>query len=122
RPSSSKHREPAGVPVPERCFITTPIYYVNDRPHIGHTYTTVLADVIARHHKMMGQEVYFLTGTDEHGQKIEKTAAARGISPQQLADEVMPNFRNLWARMGLTHDYFVRTTDARHKEVIQARF
>ena len=106
----------------QRFYITTPIYYVNDKPHIGHTYTTVLADVIARHHKMMGQEVYFLTGTDEHGQKIEKTAAARGISPQQLADEVMPNFRNLWARMGLTHDYFVRTTDARHKEVIQARF
>jgi methionyl-tRNA synthetase len=108
--------------VSQRFYITTPIYYVNDKPHIGHTYTTVLADVIARHHKMMGQEVYFLTGTDEHGQKIEKTAAARGISPQQLADEVMPNFRNLWARMGLTHDYFVRTTDARHKEVIQARF
>ena len=106
----------------KRFYITTPIYYVNDKPHIGHTYTTVLADVLARHHRMMGEEVYFLTGTDEHGQKIEKTAAARGITPQQLADEVMPNFENLWKRMGLTNDYFVRTTDAQHKAVIQERF
>jgi methionyl-tRNA synthetase len=108
--------------VSRRFYITTPIYYVNDRPHIGHTYTTVLADVIARHRRMMGQEVYFLTGTDEHGQKIEKTAAARGISPKALADEVMPNFKHLWTRMGLTHDYFVRTTDPQHKAVIQERF
>jgi methionyl-tRNA synthetase len=108
--------------VAKRFYITTPIYYVNDKPHIGHTYTTVLADVLARHHRMAGEEVYFLTGTDEHGQKIEKTAAARGITPQQLADEVMPNFENLWKRMGLTNDYFVRTTDAQHKAVIQERF
>ena len=106
----------------ERCYITTPIYYVNDRPHIGHTYTTVLADVIARHRRMMGQEVFFLTGTDEHGQKIEKTAAARGITPKALADEVVPNFENLWKRMGLTHDHFVRTTHAQHKDVVQERF
>ena len=105
-----------------RFYITTPIYYVNDRPHIGHTYTTVLADVIARHRRMMGEEVYFLTGTDEHGQKIEKTAAARGITPKALADEVVPNFRDLWARMGISNDYFVRTTDAQHKAVIQDRF
>lgn len=108
--------------MPKRFYITTPIYYVNDKPHIGHTYTTVLADVLARHHRMMGEEVYFLTGTDEHGQKIEKTAAARGITPQQLADEVMPNFENLWKRMGLTNDFFVRTTHARHKAVVQERF
>lgn len=106
----------------ERCYITTPIYYVNDRPHIGHTYTTVLADVMARHRRMMGEEVYFLTGTDEHGQKIEKAAAARGITPLQLADEVVPNFENLWKRMELTHDHFVRTTHAEHKEAVQARF
>ena len=105
-----------------RFYITTPIYYVNDKPHIGHTYTTVLADVIARHRRMMGEEVYFLTGTDEHGQKIEKTAAARGMSPKALADEVMPNFQKLWERMEITHDYFVRTTDAQHKAVIQERF
>ena len=108
--------------MPQRFYITTPIYYVNDKPHIGHTYTTVLADVIARHRRMMGQDVYFLTGTDEHGQKIEKTAAARGITPKALADEVMPNFLNLWKTMGITNDYFVRTTDAQHKGVIQERF
>jgi methionyl-tRNA synthetase len=108
--------------VPQRFYVTTPIYYVNDKPHIGHTYTTVLADVIARHRRMMGEEVYFLTGTDEHGQKIEKTAAARGMTPRALADEVMPNFENLWKRMGITHDHFVRTTDAEHKAVVQQRF
>jgi methionyl-tRNA synthetase len=119
---SSDTLESLEFPVPKRFYITTPIYYVNDKPHIGHTYTTVLADVLARHHRMMGEEVYFLTGTDEHGQKIEKTAAARGITPQQLADEVMPNFENLWKRMGLTNDFFVRTTHARHKAVVQERF
>jgi len=108
--------------VSQRFYVTTPIYYVNDKPHIGHTYTTVLADVIARHRRMMGQDVYFLTGTDEHGQKIEKTAAARGITPKALADEVMPNFRDLWTRMEITHDHFMRTTDAQHKAVVQERF
>jgi methionyl-tRNA synthetase len=103
-------------------YVTTPIYYVNDKPHIGHTYTTVLADVLARHHRMLGEDVYFLTGTDEHGQKIEKTAASRGITPQQLVDEVAPNFENLWKQMGLTVDYFVRTTHAQHKATVQARF
>ncbi len=103
-------------------YVTTPIYYVNDKPHIGHTYTTVLADVLARHHRMLGERVYFLTGTDEHGQKIEKTAAGRGITPQQLVDEVVPNFENLWQQMGLTVDHFVRTTHAAHKAVVQARF
>jgi methionyl-tRNA synthetase len=108
--------------VSQRFYITTPIYYVNDKPHIGHTYTTVLADVIARHQRMSGRETYFLTGTDEHGQKIEKTAAGRGITPKALADEVMPNFRDLWVRMGITNDHFVRTTDAQHKAVVQERF
>jgi methionyl-tRNA synthetase len=108
--------------VPKRFYITTPIYYVNDRPHIGHTYTTVLADVISRHHRMMGEEVYFLTGTDEHGQKIEKTAASRGITPRQLVDEVSPNFRTLWEQMGISNDHFVRTTDAEHRATVQARF
>jgi len=108
--------------VPSRCYITTPIYYVNDKPHIGHTYTTVLADVMARHRRMMGEEVYFLTGTDEHGQKIEKAAAARGITPKALADEVVPNFESLWKRMELTNDHFVRTTHPGHKAVVQAKF
>jgi methionyl-tRNA synthetase len=103
-------------------YLTTPIYYVNDRPHIGHVYTTVLADVAARFHRMLGEEVCFLTGTDEHGQKVEKAAAARGITPKALADEVVQNYYDVFARMGFTHDRFIRTTDADHREVVQARF
>jgi methionyl-tRNA synthetase len=103
-------------------YLTTPIYYVNDRPHIGHTYTTVLADVIARARRMMGERVDFLTGTDEHGQKVEKAAAARGIAPKALADEVVANYTELWKRMGMTHFRFIRTTDEDHRKVVQARF
>jgi len=99
-------------------YITTPIYYVNDRPHIGHTYTTVLADVIARFHRMMGEDVAFLTGTDEHGQKVEKAAAARGITPKALADEVVANYTELWKRMDITHFRFIRTTDEDHRKVV----
>lgn len=103
-------------------YITTPIYYVNDRPHIGHTYTTVLADVIARFHRMRGEQVFFLTGTDEHGQKVEKAAAARGIAPKQLADEVVANYTELWKAMGMTHFRFIRTTDEDHKAQVQRLF
>ena len=103
-------------------YVTTPIYYVNDRPHIGHTYTTVLADVIARFHRMRGETVYFLTGTDEHGQKVEKAAAARGITPKQLADEVVANYTELWKQMGMTHFRFIRTTDEDHKAQVQRLF
>ncbi|MBP1772061.1 MAG: metG2 [Holophagaceae bacterium] len=103
-------------------YLTTPIYYVNDRPHIGHTYTTVLADVIARFHRMRGEDVFFLTGTDEHGQKVEKAAAARGITPKQLADEVVANYTELWKAMGMTHFRFIRTTDADHREQVQRLF
>lgn len=103
-------------------YVTTPIYYVNDRPHIGHTYTTVLADAIARFHRQMGEPVRFLTGTDEHGQKVEKAAAARGIGPKALADEVVANYTELFQRMGMTHDRFIRTTDADHRETVQGWF
>jgi len=103
-------------------YVTTPIYYVNDRPHIGHTYTTVLADVIARYHRMRGEQVYFLTGTDEHGQKVEKAAAARGITPKQLADEVVANYTELWKQMGMTHFRFIRTTDQDHRDQVQRLF
>lgn len=103
-------------------YVTTPIYYVNDRPHIGHTYTTVLADVIARFHRMRGEQVYFLTGTDEHGQKVEKAAAARSITPKQLADEVVANYTELWKQMGMTHFRFIRTTDEDHKAQVQRLF
>ena len=108
--------------MPKPFYLTTPIYYVNDRPHIGHTYTTVLADVIARFHRMRGEQVYFLTGTDEHGQKVEKAAAARGITPKELANEVVANYTELWKRMGMTHFRFIRTTDEDHKAQVQRLF
>ncbi len=100
-------------------YITTPIYYVNARPHIGHTYTTVVTDAIARRRRALGQQVWFLTGTDEHGQKIERSASAAGKAPQQFTDEVSAEFRGLWDRMGLTYDDFIRTTEERHKRGVR---
>jgi methionyl-tRNA synthetase len=104
----------------EKFYITTPIYYVNARPHIGHAYTTLACDTIARRQRMMGFDTYFLTGTDEHGQKIERAAQAAGKTPQQLTNEVSGEFRALWDRMGLTYDDFIRTTSDRHKRGVQA--
>src|SRR3954471_16383616 len=104
----------------KKFYITTPIYYVNARPHIGHAYTTIACDAIARRQRMLGAETYFLTGTDEHGQKIERAAQAAGKSPQQLTDEVSAEFRALWDRMGLTYDDYIRTTSDRHKQGVQA--
>ncbi len=101
-------------------YITTPIYYVNAHPHIGHAYTTIACDTIARWHRMLGDDTWFLTGTDEHGQKIERAAQAAGKSPQQFTDEVSAEFRTLWDRMGLSYDDFIRTTSARHKQGVQA--
>ena len=101
-------------------YITTPIYYVNARPHIGHAYTTLACDTIARRQRMMGFDTWFLTGTDEHGQKIERAAQAAGKTPQQLTDEVSAEFRGLWDRMGLSYDDFIRTTSERHKRGVQA--
>jgi methionyl-tRNA synthetase len=103
-------------------YLTTPIYYVNARPHIGHAYTTIVADVLARRHRLLGDDTFFLTGTDEHGQKIERSAAVAGIAPQQLADDVSIQFRNLWDRMGLTYDRYIRTTDPKHKRGAQKLF
>ena len=104
----------------KKFYITTPIYYVNARPHIGHAYTTIACDTIARRHRMLGDDTWFLTGTDEHGQKIERAAQAAGKTPQQFTDEVSAEFRALWQRMGLTHDDFIRTTSARHQKGVQA--
>src|SRR5579862_3260913 len=104
----------------EKFYITTPIYYVNARPHIGHAYTTIACDTIARRQRMLGKDTYFLTGTDEHGQKIERAAQAAGKSPQQLTDEVSAEFKALWDRMGLTYDDYIRTTSERHKRGVQA--
>jgi methionyl-tRNA synthetase len=100
-------------------YLTTPIYYVNARPHIGHAYSTIVADVIARRHRLLGDDTFFLTGTDEHGQKVERSAAAAGIPPQQFADEVSATFQNLWKRMGITNDDYIRTTEERHKRGVQ---
>ncbi len=104
----------------KKFYITTPIYYVNARPHIGHAYTTIACDTIARRHRMLGDDTWFLTGTDEHGQKIERAAQAAGKTPQQLTDEISAEFRALWKRMGLTPDDFIRTTSERHKQGVQA--
>ena len=107
---------------PEKFYITTPIYYVNARPHIGHTYTTIVCDTIARRQRMMGVDTWFLTGTDEHGQKIERSAAAAGCSPKEFADKVSGEFRALWERMKITNDDFIRTTEPRHIRGVQAMF
>ncbi len=103
------------------CYmITTPIYYVNDLPHIGHIYTTVMADIFARYHRMKGERVLFLTGTDEHGQKIERSAKARGITPIELADEVVGRYHTLWKQLEISNDDFIRTTEPRHEAAVAA--
>ncbi len=107
---------------PGKFYITTPIYYVNARPHIGHTYTTVVCDAIARRQRMMGLDTRFLTGTDEHGQKIERSAEAAGCTPQEFVDKISNEFRGLWDRMGITYDDFIRTTEPRHVRGVQAMF
>jgi methionyl-tRNA synthetase len=104
----------------EKFYITTPIYYVNAHPHIGHAYTTIACDTMARRHRMLGDETWFLTGTDEHGQKIERAAQAAGKTPQRFTDEISAEFRALWDRMGLTYDDFIRTTSERHQHGVQA--
>src|SRR5580700_1371253 len=106
----------------KKFYITTPIYYVNARPHIGHAYTTIACDAIARRQRMLGADTFFLTGTDEHGQKIERAAQAAGKTPQEFTDEVSAQFRALWQRMGITNDDFIRTTEDRHKKRVQELF
>jgi len=107
---------------PEPFYLTTPIYYVNDVPHIGHAYTTIAADVLARYKRLDGYEVFFLTGTDEHGIKIERSARERGVSPQEWTDTVSASFQHLWARLNISYDDFIRTSQPRHKVVAQAVF
>ncbi|MBI4309563.1 MAG: class I tRNA ligase family protein, partial [Candidatus Omnitrophica bacterium] len=101
-------------------YVTTPIYYVNDAPHIGHAYTTILADVLGRYHRSAGDEVFFLTGLDEHGQKVKQAAEKRGLSPQEHCDDLAPRFINLWQKLDIRYDDFARTTQERHKRVVQA--
>ncbi len=100
-------------------YVTTPIYYVNDAPHIGHSYTTVLADILTRFHKILGYQTFFLTGTDEHGQKVQRAAEKRGVTPQEHVDEYYHRFEDLWKKMGIGNDFFIRTTMPEHKAYVQ---
>jgi methionyl-tRNA synthetase len=101
--------------MPDKFYISTAIHYVNDDPHIGHMYENIVADVIARHRRRMGDDVWFLTGADEHGQKIERSAAREGILPIELADRVVKTHHDLWRKLNISHDDFIRTTEARHR-------
>jgi len=103
-------------------YLTTPIYYVNDVPHIGHAYTTLAADVLARYKRLKGYDVFFLTGSDEHGQKVEKAAQAAGEAPLELADRVVKRFQALWEKLGISHSDFIRTTQERHKQGVSHIF
>ena len=106
--------------MPRPFFVTTPIYYVNDAPHIGHAYTTVIADALARWHRHLGDETYFLTGTDEHGLKVAQAADEHGITPLEQADRTSARFREVWDRLDISYDDFIRTTEPRHYEAVQA--
>jgi methionyl-tRNA synthetase len=101
-------------------YLTTPIYYVNARPHLGHAYTTIVADAMARYRRLRGDTVFFLTGTDEHGDKIAQAAQKAGVSPRAYTDEIAAAFRETWRRLGISHDDFIRTTEERHRRVVQA--
>ena len=107
---------------PARYYLTTPIYYVNARPHLGHAYSTIVCDAIARRKRALGIDTWFLTGTDEHGQKIERSASAAGRTPQEFATAISAEFRGLWDQLGLTYDDFIRTTEDRHKRGVQHLF
>jgi methionyl-tRNA synthetase len=107
-------------PIPDKFYVTTPIYYVNDIPHIGHAYTTLAADILARHNRLRGREVFFLTGTDEHGQKVEKAAQEKGRTPKEHADLMVANFKSLWLKLNIKHDAFIRTTDSEHVKTVQS--
>jgi methionyl-tRNA synthetase len=100
-------------------YVTTPIYYVNDKPHIGHAYTTILADVLSRYHRLLGDPTFFLTGTDEHGQKVQKAAVANRMTPQEQCDTTVTRFQELWKKLEITHDDFIRTTEERHKKIVR---
>ena len=107
---------------PKRFYITTPIYYPSANLHIGHAYCTVMADTMTRYKRMQGYETYFLTGSDEHGQKIERVAKAQGVTPIEYTDKIVATFQALWKRLLISNDDFIRTTQPRHMEVVQKIF
>src|SRR3954463_6814389 len=104
---------------PVAYYLTTPIYYVNAEPHLGHAYTTIAADVVARHMRQRGEEVFFLTGPDEHGEPVAQAAERLGMTPQELVDQNAPKFQDLVKRVDATNDFFVRTSDDEHKKAVQ---
>ena len=101
-------------------YVTTPIYYVNDKPHIGHAYTTILADVLSRYYRFMGRNVFFLTGLDEHGQKVQQAAESKGVTPIEHCNEMAPRFVDLWRKLHIQYDDFIRTTEKRHSTIVQS--
>ena len=113
---------PESTNEPKRFYITTPIYYPSANLHIGHAYCTVMADTMTRYKRMQGYETYFLTGSDEHGQKIERVAKAEGVTPLEYTDKIVATFQALWERLLISNDDFIRTTQPRHMEVVQNIF
>jgi methionyl-tRNA synthetase len=105
--------------VPQPFYVTTPIYYVNDRPHIGHAYTTIAADLLTRFHRLQGREAFFLTGTDEHGTKVAEAARTAGLTEQEFCDQTVATFQTAWKNLGVEYDYFIRTTSERHKVAVR---
>ena len=102
--------------------LTTPLYYVNDKPHIGSVYTTLAVDTLARFKRLSGEPVVFITGCDEHGQKIQRTAELAGIDPQQHCDQISSSFASVWSQWQISHDRFIRTTDPRHQSIVEQFF
>src|ERR1700677_1829044 len=100
-------------------YVTTPIYYVNAAPHLGHAYTTIAADILARHHRQRGEDVFFLTGTDEHGEPVAQAAEHEGVTPRELADRNAPRFQALMPRLEVSNDFFIRTSDPEHVAKVQ---
>src|ERR687892_179047 len=100
-------------------YVTTPIYYVNSTPHIGHAYTTIAADILARHYRQRGEDVFFLTGVDEHAANVARIAAEQGLEPKEFADRITVAWKELPQRLNVTNDFFIRTTDAGHKSFVQ---
>lgn len=124
-PTATSHQSAGDTPTPDPrgvYYVTTPIYYVNAKLHIGGAYTTLVGDTLARYYRAQHYRTFYLTGSDEHGQKIANVAAEQGKTPQQLADEIVPYFHELWERLDITHDLFIRTTDGYHERVVQSFF
>eukprot|EP01084_Bolivina_argentea_P314182 544175_1 len=116
-PATSESKQSSNASNDDRFYLTTAINYTNGRPHIGHAYEAITSDIICRYHRIYGRDVFFLTGTDEHGQKVANTAASKGLTPKELCDENVAVFKELNQKLRISNDYYVRTTDADHYTV-----